>query len=246
LYKVESRGTPLSCAIINNDLESFKTLIDLKAETNTLDGSLPFNATPLFLAARFADHKLINELLTLLPAELHRRNEFGETVLHEAAKTRNFEAIEEFIEKGVALDCLDNKGNTFIHILFAPSHMHRVPIEVLKLEKVMKKNNLYHLLNQKNIKEQTPLHLAALELNEEELEVLEKLLTWKADANITDNNGKPPAENVISQLILWEPGGKKPTNNIRFPLLPQLIALKKLEIFNKHGTKFNDEEWEIL
>lgn len=135
---------------------------------------------PLHRAVR---HKVLYpamvKLLLDMGADVSLKNGFGETAVHVAGKCPDFkESFILLLEKGDALDCVDNNGQTVLHYAVVRRSHHLLPS--------MRSGDFKLNVNIQDRDGRTPLHLASMNGDMEWVEVLMKR---GADSGIEDYQG---------------------------------------------------------
>lgn len=118
-----NRHTLLHYAAIYNQYDIAVYLISVGADTQTAD-IIKFE-TPLHLAARWSDAKLI-ELLLHHNANIEQRNVIGRTPIFFAAESGNVNAINVLLKANADINVKDKFGTTPLHIASVKGHLESV------------------------------------------------------------------------------------------------------------------------
>ena len=135
--------------------------------------------TPLHYACS-NDHFEIVEYLLSIGANIEAKDKMGKTPLHYACEEGHLHIIEYLISMGANIEAKDNYGNSIIHI--ASEHGLLQIIQYL-----IEKQNIDK--DSKGANQRTPLHYACLNNH---LEIVEYLLSQKANLEAKDKNEKTP------------------------------------------------------
>ena len=109
----------------------------------------------------------------------NKKNEAGETFLHQAAQVGHMEVAEILIERGAKVNATDNEGRTPLHHAAKGGHTKVTELLIAKQAKVDSRDN----------NGRTPLHHAALQFRPE---VVEILLDKGAKVDARDKQGMTP------------------------------------------------------
>ena len=200
-------NTALHIAVSNNDMESVRDIMASKdVNINALNGN---SWTPLSLAEMQGNKKMVEFLQKLDP---NVQDHMGESLLHKAVLKGDIKLLKSLRErKGLAMEVKDILGYTPAELAIKDLRADIVA-ELLDMgadpnaREQVQGNTLLHLaaieentevmrvlagwektlLEEKNKKGQTPLHMV-VERGMEEM--VKTLLTYRADPSIKDGNG---------------------------------------------------------
>lgn len=116
--------TPLAYAVVMNDEELVRELLDLGADIETRDS---FGSTPLMMAA-YNKRRAISRLLVQCGADLTAVSANGKTVLHCAAQYGDIELVEQVLDAGVSVNAADFEGYTALHCSLINDQVESVEI----------------------------------------------------------------------------------------------------------------------
>jgi ankyrin repeat protein len=102
--------TPLHYACKNGNLNIAMTLINKKAKIDLLDNH---NNTPIMYSVRSRDG--LFKYLLKMGADIKRRNDRGETLLHLACEAGNLEIVVLLLNNNLNVNDVDRKGQTPLH-----------------------------------------------------------------------------------------------------------------------------------
>jgi ankyrin repeat protein len=176
-------------------------------------------------------------------ADVNIKNASGAAPLHEAARSGNLKTIEILLDRGAEVNTQDAKGNSVLHIAIPPaSHQEALKLFLarganpnLRDEHGESALHIAVILNRppeltgallaggadvsiRNIEGKTPLYLA---VQEERINHIPLLLSWKSDIFAADNNGLTPFEKALAE----NPG-----------VLPSLITNETVLLNNSAGN----------
>lgn len=206
-HKNNKHETPLHTAIINNDINSVLVLlkqgastIDWKIKTNFKSLNSFYHSKPLSQKAveEQIKHKKITDLLEKKEAEqkkqielfvrekikagnINKKNEYGNTKLHNSIKKKNTDLSKVLIKEGASLNVRDTKGYTPLHLAIIRNEIEIVDILIKKGVNINSKSN----------EKTTPLHLAAYYGREI---IVEKLIQNDAILDLKDIYDMTPLE----------------------------------------------------
>jgi ankyrin repeat protein len=158
--------------------------------------------TPLHIAvSKFTDkHAEISELLIENGAEIDAVDNKGESPIFIAVKANNMKMVKLLKEKGANLETDNYTGYSILHYA-AEIHNNTYILEYLI------RNTSNDAINTKNIKEETPLHLAAEVAN---IQAAKLLVENGADIDAENNDGETPAARAedkkhidVEEVILY-------------------------------------------
>ncbi|ERF71929.1 hypothetical protein EPUS_06488 [Endocarpon pusillum Z07020] len=160
--------SPLDMAVRDGDLSVARALLDLGAEMWVTG---PDGHTPLDIALYHGHQHIVDLFLE------HNVNSLGEeqglTKLHLAMLSGNKKSMQEFLDQGGDINCLDKNGMTALHLAAARSDEDLVLFLLGADADVGMKDN----------EGMTPLHRAVMEGNET---IVRALLSKGADVNAVD------------------------------------------------------------
>ena len=148
------------------------------AKTDRKGNSLLHNASATYAYSTF----IVDLLLDQRPADVHFRNVGGETPLHIAVRTNQYEKAKMLLDGGADMNAADKRGHTPLHV----SAKYATVCHLL-VERGVNVNAVDHEGN-------TPLHLAALEneINGEQL--LSFFIEHGGDVTKANKKGKSPID----------------------------------------------------
>lgn len=115
--------TPLMASVAYSNLGAVKTFLDLCANVNSTDS---FGATPLIISAcnrRSAEALSVMDLLLKHKAKVNKRNCFGWTALHYAARTGRKEMVQRLLKAGACPKIKNFKGEEAVDIALKKGHV---------------------------------------------------------------------------------------------------------------------------
>ena len=129
----ELQATPLGVAVTNNNLEAATILIELGgANANALIGARPYPLIFMCLVHSSLDAlNLMKLLVEKGNADIHAENDFGYTVLLQAALTLHSSCMSYLLAKGAKVDHTNRNGQSALQIA---SYSGRVDNVLLLLE----------------------------------------------------------------------------------------------------------------
>lgn len=139
---------PVNTAVLNNQLDSFKTLIQLANAAALTDG---LKRTPLHYAARYGNKTFV-EACFPFTTEINIRDSEDKTPLLLAAEAGNLEAVKVLMLRGADASALDVNEETILHL--------SIKSENAALVEWVLKNVLEDMVNQKNGEGNSPLAIA--------------------------------------------------------------------------------------
>ncbi len=169
--------TPLMSAIISQDLDTAKLLLEkgAKADAASKDGR-----TALIYAAGWAGADMVDLLLEQSPP-LDARSSDGWTALMMASGARGeAESVRRLLARGANVDYRNKWGQTALHLAAVAGSADKVRLLLEAGAQVNDRDN----------DGRTPIVIASA--NEAELAVLDALIAAGADVNIPDNDGLTP------------------------------------------------------
>jgi ankyrin repeat protein len=184
LHTRDKRGnTLLHFAASRGHLEVARTLLELKADVNSVnkEGLTPLHKISRMWLTRSPD---IVRLLFDNGANLHVRDNSGNTPLHLAASGGHLEAARTLLELKADVNSLDGKGSTPLHR--ALEGVPRGP-DIVRLVRLLFDNGAD--LHARDNSGDTPLHSAA---SRGHLEVTRMLLEHNAEVNPKNSHGSTP------------------------------------------------------
>jgi ankyrin repeat protein len=162
-------------------------LLEKNADVNIKNAS---GAAPLHEAAR-AGNVRIMEMLLDRGAEVNTQDAKGNSVLHIAIPSASYhEALNLFLARGANPNLRDEHGESALHVAVI---LNRSPESAETLLSGGADVSI------RNIEGKTPLYLA---VQEERINYIPLLLSWKSDIFAADNNGITPFE----KALLEKPG----------------------------------------
>lgn len=110
---------PLIEAVVNNNIECIKVLLEAGADPNIDQWSIKYSNTGrLGFRGRLMSHvKDVDVLDILVKAGLNinQVDDKGRTALHQAVEYFNLESVKLLLKFGVNIDAIDNEGRTPLH-----------------------------------------------------------------------------------------------------------------------------------
>ena len=197
--------TPLGTAIVQENLEIVKMLIEKGADPNmtyeveTEDGKI-FPMSPLIEALEMENSEIVLFLILQGCANLNVKNSKGASPLH-ISVYNSMEDIVEKLESDVSVNAKDDEGATPLIIA-----AHEGDRNILK---TLLENNAQ--IDEQDLSGSTALMVAVKRYlfedeSEETRECVEMLLEWNADVNATDNENN----NVLMQCDeAWSEGNEE-------------------------------------
>lgn len=184
--------SPLALAISKQDAATAQTLIGLGAKVNDTAGKNPLImeiAKADTVTARTAQ---ILQILTRAGADINKPNVYGNNALSYALNRKNLKMTEALLAAGAKSEAGDAIGNTFLHKLALNSLYGK-----FKNQELTEWLNLalsWQAPDWQNSAGQTPLHLAAMQINNSDVnagaQLYEQLLNYSARSDINDQEGK--------------------------------------------------------
>ena len=187
--------TPLGTAIVQENLEIVKMLIEKGADANmtyeveTEDGKI-FPMSPLIEALEMENSDIVLFLIVQGCANLNVKNSKGASPLHISVYNSMEDIVEKLLECDVSINAKDDEGAT--PLIIAAQEGDRNILETL-----LQKNAQ---IDEQDLSGSTALMVAVKRYlfedeSEETRECVEMLLEWNADVNATDNENN----NVLMQ-----------------------------------------------
>jgi uncharacterized protein len=174
--------TPLMKALGNEQYEQrdvVEWLLAKNADVSAEDG-IGRNIFHYVVSHYIEDLHLV-KMLVNKGVEINRQDKRGWSALFYASRGGNESIVSYLLEKSANPDLTDNKGNTCLH-LACPGYDHDDDLKCVKLLVDRMKISV----NCKNLKEETPLLLAA---SRDDVRTVALLLERGADPNIQDKKG---------------------------------------------------------
>ncbi len=173
-YKDEQGNTFLSYAVIFNQPDILKLLLDNNASIDMIDKE---DRTILYYAIKFNFDKILDIILEyndkIIGVTIHDiKDKKGRIPLHYAIDVNNMYAIKKLIKSGSNPNKTDNNGNNSLHLA-----VYNRNIEICK--ELMD----YVNINQRNLLGESALHIAC---NLQEKDIIELLLKNNININIQD------------------------------------------------------------
>lgn len=114
-YRSSSLGgrTAVQCVSVHGPLPALRHLLDRGANPNAVGPLEPLPAA--WLSLKFNGNPLALEMLLDAGADVHWRNEKGQTLLHRAVTTNNPAAMALLQHRGLSWDVQDHEGNSLMH-----------------------------------------------------------------------------------------------------------------------------------
>ncbi|KTC66646.1 Ankyrin repeat protein [Legionella adelaidensis] len=103
---------PVDTAVLNNQLDSFKSLIQVPNAAALTDG---LKRIPLHYAARYGDEKFIEACIPFT-TDINTTDNEGKTPLLLAAEAGNMATVKALMERGADASILDVNENTILHL----------------------------------------------------------------------------------------------------------------------------------
>nr|CAD7586160.1 unnamed protein product [Timema genevievae] len=187
-------GSPLHSAVKANAVECIQLLIvEGGCDVNERG---PDGNSPIHCAADLGHEDCLKILLESGKADLNVRTREKEcTALHLAAEDGYINCVTLLLEKGAEADARNYRGQTPLHLAAKNQSLECV-------ETLLKVGGCD--VNAVDIDHRTPLH-AAVSKTLLALDIIETLISWKADVNFRDKYGYTPlhvaALNELSQCV---------------------------------------------
>ena len=198
--------TPLGTAIVQENLEIVKMLIEKGADANmtyeveTEDGKI-FQMSPLIEALEMENSDIVLFLILQGCANLNVKNSKGASPLHISVYNSMEDIVEKLLESEVSVNAKDDEGAT--PLIIAAQEGDR------NILKTLLENNAQ--IDEQDLSGSTALMVAVKRYlfedeSEETRECVEMLLEWNADVNATDNENN----NVLMQCDeAWSEGNEE-------------------------------------
>ena len=189
-----SRRTILHMAITNfSGIEMAQYLLEQEEARMTVNAKDPYGRTPLHLLMGHYDltsaekSKLLRPLLQF-GADSHMKDIYGDTPAHYATHRCDMDSVAELIDGGFNISTKGARGDTVLH------RAVRVSKRALKLLLDLEAGR--SIINIRNKKGATPLHLAVKECDRVKVELL---LQYGANSDLKDGRGRTPPK----VALLW-------------------------------------------
>lgn len=185
LYETDSNNETVFMALIRS--RNLKLLEQLPVDDEIVNVTNYLGEAPLHIAAKTADSKIINYLLSH-KAYVNLKNNTKETPLFYAVAAANYEAIDLLIKNGAVLDCKSSFSETIYDLTLNEDVLNYIDLKK-EAYKVNEYNNLY------------PLHHAILVEN---MDLVKKYATL-GNINRKDSFGFAPidiANRTKNELII--------------------------------------------
>ena len=186
--------TILHMAIANfSGIEMAQYLLEQEEARMTVNAKDPYGRTPLHLLMGHYDltstekSKLLRPLLQF-GADIHMKDIYGDTPAHYATNRCDMNSVDELIHAGFKISTKGARGDTVLH------RAVRVSQRALKLLLDLEAGR--SIINIRNKRGATPLHLAVKEGNRV---MVELLLQYGANSDLQDGTGRTPPE----LALLW-------------------------------------------
>ena len=198
--------TPLGTAIVQENLEIVKMLIEKGADANmtyeveTEDGKI-FPMSPLIEAVEMENSDIVLFLILQGCANLNVKNSKGASPLHISVYNSMEDIVEKLLESDVSVNAKADEGAT--PLIIAAQEGDR------NILKTLLENNAQ--IDEQDLSGSTALMVAVKRYlfedeSEETRECVEMLLEWNADVNATDNENN----NVLMQCDeAWSEGNEE-------------------------------------
>ena len=190
------RQTILHMAIANcSGIEMVQYLLEQKEARMTVNAKNRYGSTPLHLLMGNYDltsaekSKLLTPLLQF-GADIHMKDIYGDTPAHYATNRGDINSIAELIQAGFKISTKGARGDTVLHRAI------RVNKRALKLLLDLEEGR--SIINIRNKKGATPLHLAVKQCNRDKVELL---LKYGANSDLKDGSGRTPPELALLRGI---------------------------------------------
>ena len=212
--------TPLGTAIVQENLEIVKMLIEKGADANmtyeveTQDGKI-FPMSPLIEALEMENSDIMLFLILQGCANLNVKNSKGASPLHISVYNSMEDIVEKLLESDVLVNAKDNAGATPL-IIAAQEGDSKI------LKKLLQKNAQ---IDEQDLSGSMALMVAVKQYlfedeSEETRECVEMLLEWNADVNATDNKNN----NVLMQC---DEAWSEANEELRFALIRAECSVKQ-------------------
>jgi len=171
--------------------EMIKTLIVKGADVNfTIGGQTPLHIVSKHAKECDSNKKLITNELIRNGANIHSKDDYGNTPLH---YTVNTEMAEYLIKKGADVNSTNNKGQTPLHMIFTQGDHYFYSYKQFSIYKlfILKGSNV----NAKDNNEQTILHYIcgdSRHFDESNIKFILNIIKSSSDINARDNEGRTP------------------------------------------------------
>lgn len=171
--------------------EMIKTLIVKGADVNfTIGGQTPLHIVSKHAEECDSNKKLITNELIRNGANIHSKDDYGNTPLH---YTVNAEMAEYLIKKGADVNSTNNKGQTPLHMIFTQGDHYFYSYKQFSIYKlfILKGSNV----NAKDNNEQTILHYIcgdSRHFDESNIKFILNIIKSSSDINARDNEGRTP------------------------------------------------------
>ena len=178
-YRDKGGHTALYLSVMNNALESFKSLLEGGAKCSSLDTVIKFNRVEMCKELLVKDLSLVNHTSSL-----------GQSVLFDVTTV---EMCTCLLEAGASIDVISNDStkSTLLHHHIAANH---TDIALLLLSRYPDID-----INSKDLRGFTPLHVAAMV---GDIKVCERLIELGANDGMTDDIGDTALEYVTKRVHL--------------------------------------------
>ncbi|CAK9297107.1 unnamed protein product [Gordionus sp. m RMFG-2023] len=155
----------LHIAVMQNDPKTVRNLGNLGVNLNSTWKNHKYpsvkDGTTALCQAISLNHKLVVNALLNLDVDINKCDSFGYTPLHKASYHSRYDLATILINKGANVHCKDLEGDTPLHICCKVGIIHPT-INLTKMASLfIESRGGIILLNDKNKKGKTPLHLAA-------------------------------------------------------------------------------------
>lgn len=211
----------------------------LRDTCSSIDEPTHLGTTALINAASFGHTELVHLFLSL-GADPGKKNWYG-TALHCAAEANQVETIHTLCNFHTDIDIIDDHGRTPLSCAAQSGRSNSLRALLERGANL----DLYHW------DEGTALHRAILD--GEMIDVIQILLTYHADSNLSDPNGCSPlhiitrndkGENVAQMLLDHGADVNQPGKNGRTPLQCAVMANHRslVRLYLDHGANINAQD----
>ena len=191
-----SRRTILHMAIANySGIEMAQYLLEQKEARMTVNAKEPYGRTPLHLLMGHYDltsaekSKLLRPLMQF-GADIHMKDIYRDTPAHYATNRGDINSVAELIHAGFNISTKGARGDTVLH--------RAVRVSKRALKSLLDLEAGRSIINIRNKKGATPLHLAVKECDRVKVALL---LQYGANSDLKDGRGRTPPELALLRGI---------------------------------------------